>query len=81
MEADGDGGVLVVDDLDALAHGLLAEEVDQAVGHGAEGHTLHAEAVCGGVPGNVGKNGVTDGNGAFLSLQFYHKITSFQRSC
>ena len=36
QRTSGDGGVLVVDDLNALAHGLLAEEVDQAVGHGAE---------------------------------------------
>src|SRR5699024_6078247 len=60
MQADGDGVVLVVDDLDALAHGLLAQQMDQAVGHGPEGHALHAEAVGGRVAGDIGEHRVAD---------------------
>ena len=60
MQADGDRGVPVVEDLDALAHGLLAQQVDQAVGHRAEGHALDAEAVGGGVAGDVGEHGLAD---------------------
>ena len=35
VQLDGDGVVFVIGDLDALAHGLPPQQVDQTVGHGA----------------------------------------------
>ena len=52
--------------------------MDQAVGHGAEGHPLHAEAVGGGVAGDIGKDGVADIDGAFFPLQLYHEKHPFR---
>ena len=68
VEPDRHSVVLIIYDLDAFAHGFLAQEVDQTVSHGAERHALNAEAVGGGVAGNVGEYGVADTDLAFVGL-------------
>src|SRR5699024_1843484 len=62
MQVDDDGAVLTEGDLHALAHGLPAQQMNQAVGHGAHDHALDAEAVGGGVPGDVGVDSAVHGD-------------------
>ena len=44
VQLDGDLMFVVLRDVDAFAHRLAAQQVDDAVRHGAVGHALHAEA-------------------------------------
>ena len=69
MELDGDGGVVVEADFDALGHGFPAQEMDQAVGGGAHSHTLDAVAVGGRGASDVGEDVRADGDGAPLCFQ------------
>ena len=72
MQFDGDGVVVVIGDLDPLAHGLAAQQADQSVGHAAVGHALDAEAVGSGCAGNGGKHGVADGDFTTAGLDLDH---------
>ena len=75
VELNGNGFVLVIDHVDALAHGLPPQQMDQTVRHGAVGHALHTEAVGGSHAGNVGKNSAGDGDLALFRMKFQHRIT------
>ena len=77
VQLDGNGVVLVINDLHALAHGLRTQQMDDAVGHAAVGHAFHAEAVGGGGAGDGGENGVADADLALIRKDFNHKQTSF----
>ena len=73
MQVDGDGIVALERDAHALAHGLLAQQMDKTVRHRAHSHTLHAEAVCRSVARNIRIDRIVNGNGAFLRFQPDHK--------
>ena len=78
VELDGDGVVVVISDADALAHGLPAQQMHQAVRHGAVGHALDAEAVGGRHAGDVGEDGAADGDIAVVRLELNHEnVLSF----
>src|SRR5699024_9900554 len=69
VQLDGDGGVVVIGDLDALSHGLPAQQMHQAVGLGAHGHAFDAVAVGGRRAGDVGENVAADGDLALFGLK------------
>src|SRR5574344_147032 len=72
VELNGDGIILVVDDADALAHGLSAQQMHQTVRHGAVCHPLDAVEVCGGDDGDAGKDGAADGDIAQIGFKLNH---------
>ena len=53
VQVDRNAAVLVEFHPDALAHGLLAEQMVQAVGNGTGCHTLYAKAIGCGCTGNI----------------------------
>ena len=77
VELNGNGFVLVIDHVDALAHGLPPQQVHKTVRHGAVGHALHAEAVGGGHAGDVGKNSAGDGDLPLFRMEFQHNWITF----
>ena len=77
MQLDGDGGVLVVSDLDALTHGLPAQQMHQTVRLGAHRHALDAVAVGGSRTGDVGEHVAADGDLAKKKTGFY-VLTMFE---
>jgi len=78
VQLDGDGPVLVVIYLDALRHGLPLEEMDQAVGLGADRHALYAVAVGGRTAGHGGEHLAADADLAQIVLQFHKSLPSFR---
>ena len=77
VQLDGHGAVIIVCDLDTLAHGLGPQEMHQPVSHAALGHALDAEAVGGGRAGDGGEHGVADGDLAVFGGDFYHSGLPF----
>ena len=72
VQLDGNGAVLVIGDLHALAHGFPPQQVHQAVGHTAVGHALDAEAVGGCRAGDGGEYRAADGNLALIGSDLNH---------
>ncbi len=81
VQLDGDLMVVVLRDVDALAHRLAAQQVDDAVRHGAVGHALHAEATRRRRAGDARERGVAHEDAALFVFQFYHIRASFLQSC
>ena len=78
VELYGNGIVVMVGDVNALAHGFAAQQVHQSVGHGAVCHALDAEAVGGGNAGDVGKYGAADGDLTLIRFELNHEnVLSF----
>ena len=71
----------MISDADALAHGLPAQQMHQAVRHGAVGHALHAEAARRRRAGDARERGVAHEDAALFVFQFYHIRASFLQSC
>ena len=59
-------------------HGLPLEEMDQAVGLGADRHALYAVAVGGRTAGHGGEHLAADADLAQIVLQFHKSLPSFR---
>ena len=77
VQVDGEGIVGVERDLDALAHGFLAQQMHKPVRHGAHSHALDAEAVGRGEAGNIGIDSAVDRDLADVCIHTDHQDSSF----
>ena len=78
MQLDGDGAVLVVNDLDALGHGFPPEQVNQAVRLGAHGHSLDAVTAGGDGTGDIGKDLASNADLTFVGLYLHGTLPFFR---
>ena len=76
VQVDGNGIVILERDAHALAHCLLAQQMDKPVGHGPDRHALDAEAVRCRIACNIGIDRIVNSNGAFFRFQPDHNRTS-----
>ena len=77
IQFDGDGLVIILGDLYTLGHGLPAEQVDQTVGLGTEGHTFHAVAAGGHRASNIGKDVAGQADPALFGLYSHGTLPFF----